>query len=52
LGEFRRWMREVYLRDKMPAYLTTKARQGALPPSFVKLAVEALAPTAGPRALS
>jgi hypothetical protein len=32
LGEFRRWMRDVYLQDKMPTYLTTKARQGALPP--------------------
>jgi hypothetical protein len=36
LGEFRRWMRDVYLQDKMPAYLTTKAKQGALPPSFAK----------------
>jgi hypothetical protein len=52
LGEFRRWMRDVYLQDKMPAYLTTKAKQGALPPSFVKLALEALAPVAGPKALS
>jgi hypothetical protein len=34
------------------AYLTTKAKQGALPPSFVKLALEALAPAAGPKALS
>jgi hypothetical protein len=32
--------------------LTTKARQGALPPSFVKLALEALAPATGPKALS
>jgi len=52
LGEFRRWMRDVYLKDKMPTYLTTKAKQGALPPSFVKLALDALAPVAGPKALS
>jgi len=33
--------------------LTTKAKQGALPPSFVKLALEALAPAAeGPKRLS
>jgi hypothetical protein len=45
LGEFRRWMREVYLVERMPAYLQTKARQGALPPSFVTLALQALTPT-------
>jgi hypothetical protein len=46
LGEFRRWMRNVYLQDKMPA----KTR--ALRPSFVKLALEARAPAAGPKVLS
>jgi hypothetical protein len=46
LGEFRRWMREVYLPDRMPAYLKSKAKQGALPPSFVSLALTALAPIA------
>lgn len=45
-------MRNVYLQDKMPAYLNTKAKQGALLPSFVKLALEALAPVAGLKALS
>ncbi|MBB4375099.1 hypothetical protein GGD63_007943 [Bradyrhizobium sp. cir1] len=52
LGEFRRWMRDVYLKDKMPTYLSTKAKQGALPPSFVKLALEALSPATRPKALS
>jgi hypothetical protein len=48
LGEFRRWMRETYLVDRMPGYLQSKARQGALPPSFVDLALQALAPVALP----
>jgi hypothetical protein len=43
-------MRDVYLQDRMPAYLATKAKQGALPPSFVKLALESLAPVAGRKA--
>lgn len=47
LSEFRRWMRDVYLVEKMPAYLTTKAKQGALLPSFVALALQALAPVTG-----
>lgn len=39
LPEFRRWMRDVYLVDRLPSYLTGKARQGALPASFVELAL-------------
>jgi hypothetical protein len=31
LPTFRRWMREVYLTQKFPAYLNSKIRQGALP---------------------
>lgn len=42
LGEFRRWMRVEYLPGKFPGYLSTKERQGALPPSFKEIAVEAL----------
>lgn len=49
LGEFRRWMREVYLVERMPAYLQSKVRQGGLPPSFVNLALQALAPPALPK---
>lgn len=41
LPEFRRWIREVYLPTKMPIYLRNKEKQGALPPSFVKLAITA-----------
>lgn len=44
LPEFRRWMREYYLVNGMPAYLKSKAKQGALPPSFVSSALTALAP--------
>jgi hypothetical protein len=46
LGEFRRWMREIYLVERMRSYLGSKARQGALPPSFVALALRALTPLA------
>jgi hypothetical protein len=42
LAEFRRWTREVYLKDKFGPYLMTAAKKGALPPSFVKLALSAL----------
>jgi hypothetical protein len=44
LGEFRRWVREVYLADKFSQYLQAKERQGALPPSFVQLALTAFDP--------
>lgn len=43
LGEFRRWMRESYLSEKFPAYLTSKQKQGALPASFAELATRAIA---------
>lgn len=42
LPEFRRWMREVYLPLKLPMYLQTKVKQGALPASFKELALTAL----------
>lgn len=38
LGEFRRWMRETYLVDKLPPYLKKKVMEGALPASFAELA--------------
>lgn len=41
LGEFRRWMWEVYLPTKLPDYLAKKEAQGVLPPSFSKLALKA-----------
>lgn len=46
LPEFRRWMREVYLPHKLPAYLATKVRQQQLPPSIVDLALIAFQPSA------
>lgn len=33
LPEFKQWIREVYLPHKYPAYLESKVKQGALPPS-------------------
>lgn len=38
LGEFRRWMRETYLPDKLPTYLQKKVKEGALPASFAEMA--------------
>ena len=42
LPEFRRWMREEYLDSQFPQYLQNKQRQGALPPSFVEVALLAI----------
>jgi hypothetical protein len=42
LGEFRRWMREVYLPTKFPSYLGRKQKQGELPPSVVTLVLSAV----------
>lgn len=43
LGEFRRWMREVYLPTKFPNYLREKVKRGTLPkaalPALLALAV-------------
>lgn len=38
LGEFRRWVREFYLPEKFPAYISMKIRDGALPVSFSDVA--------------
>jgi hypothetical protein len=43
LGEFRKWVREVYLPEKLPAYLGSKTKQGALPPSVAEMAQRAVA---------
>lgn len=42
LGDFRQWMREVYLPAHFPDYLATKSRQGALPPSWAEMALRAI----------
>lgn len=39
LPEFRRWMRDVYLVERLPKYLGTKQKKGDLPASFVNLAI-------------
>jgi hypothetical protein len=44
LGEFRKWVREVYLPTRMPEYLLTKVKQGQLPPTIATAALEAFAP--------
>ena len=42
LGEFRRWMREVYIGDgKFSRYLSKKIADKILPPSFAQIAVSA-----------
>lgn len=31
LGEFRKWMRDVYHKEKLPTYLTSKVKSGSIP---------------------
>lgn len=42
LPAFRKWFRFVYLAKHYPAYLATKERQGALPPSVTRLCIAAI----------
>jgi hypothetical protein len=49
LGEFRKWVREVYLAKRMPEYLLTKVKQGQIAPAIATAALEAFAP---PRAIT
>jgi hypothetical protein len=51
LPEFRRWMREVYVPTKLPAYLTSQVRQQKLPAPFATNAITALAQRERSRAL-
>lgn len=46
LGAFRRWVREVYLPEKLPKYLVNKVRDGAMPIEFKDIALLAFAPKA------
>lgn len=40
LGEFRKWIREIYIKDgKFEKYLTDKVKQNALPASFAQIAI-------------
>lgn len=48
LGEFRKWMREVYLQQgKFEKYLANKVSRGELPPSFAQLAVSSYSASLG-----
>lgn len=42
LAEFRKWVRETYIPQKMPAYLNGKVKAGALPANDALAAIEAL----------
>jgi sarcosine oxidase delta subunit len=44
LGEFRKWVRKVYLVKQMPGYLNEKVKQGQLAPSVATAALEAFEP--------
>ena len=44
LGEFRKWVREVYIPRKMPDYLNTKVRQGQIAARQAVAAIEAFKP--------
>jgi hypothetical protein len=47
LGDFRRWMREVYIgQGRLKKYLTDKVREKQLPASFAQIAIEAYEPKA------
>jgi hypothetical protein len=46
LGEFRKWVREVYLAKRMPDYLLTKVKQGQISPAIATAALEAFGPRA------
>jgi hypothetical protein len=50
LGEFRKWVREVYLAKRMPGYLIDKVKQGQIAPATATAALEAFAPTKAIRA--
>lgn len=46
LGEFRRWLSEIYLPQKYPTYLRSKVKGGAIPASRVELLIAAVQPLA------
>jgi hypothetical protein len=49
LGEFRKWVREVYMPKRMPGYLMDKVKQGQIPASA---ATAALAAFESPKAIA
>jgi len=44
LGEFRKWVREVYMPRRMPEYLMGKVKQGQIPATVATAALEAFQP--------
>jgi hypothetical protein len=52
LAEYRRWMHEVYLKDKLKPYLEAAERKGRLPPAFAETALRAVASRQPPKLLS
>lgn len=46
LPEFRRWLQNVYLPSKFPAYLSRKIKAGVLPPSTAELLIANVTPPA------
>lgn len=50
LPEFRKWVREIYLKDRMPSYLLGKVKDGMLSPAAATAALEAISPTSLPKA--
>lgn len=52
LGEFRRWMREVYMETLLPAYLRDQVRQGKLPAAVATNTMDALDHSARSRAVA
>jgi hypothetical protein len=53
LGEFKRWLREAYIKEgKFAKYLTDQATKKALPLSFVQLAIAAYTDNDSPKRLS
>lgn len=43
LAEYRRWMHDVYLKDKLKPYLQAAERKGKFPPAFADTALRAVA---------
>lgn len=44
LAEFRKWVRDVYIKEKMPSYLGQKVRDGAISAPAASAAITAFAP--------
>lgn len=44
LGEFRKWVKQVYYTTKFPAYMNRKVKDGGIPAQAALAAIEALAP--------